>query len=318
MVAMTLSTLLVAGAVELFARGQQLYRTNERVAELQETARHALALLELDLRMAGYWGVSNRSERIVNSATPDMPLPPTLASAASGINACGPNWALNLSQHIGALDNRYTLPCAAYNRHPQNDSDVLIVRRASTPVGDPPSTPRLRIIANQGQGSIVIAPCNDFSNSACSRVSPPLPTLPGGSVHDLIVNAYYVSRDATAKNGLPSLRRKRLVGGTGGAGIQDEEIIAGVENLQVQLGTGNRTGDAPVEFRDPSQVDFDDPLHPVVAVRLWLLIRADTAEVGFVDNGVREFPPGRRINASGDSLRRLLVTTTVYLRNTRT
>jgi Tfp pilus assembly protein PilW len=314
MVALTLSALLVAGATQLFIEGQKAYRANERIAELQEVARHALALLELDLRMAGYWGLSHDSARIAGGAASHEPLPGALAQAASGINACGPNWAIHLSQHIGAADNQYALACAAFNRRPQPGSDVLIVRRASAPADTPPATPRLRIVANQGQGQLVIAPCSDARNSACTRL-PPLPTLPGAQVHDLVVNAYYISRDATGHSGVPSLRRKRLVGNASGAAIQDEEVIAGIEDLQVQLGVGSASG--AVYFANPNDVNADDALHPIVAVRFWLLVRSESAELGFIDGRVREFPSGRIVAAPNDAYRRLLVTTTVYLRNTR-
>ena len=162
----------------------------------------------------------------------------------------------------------------------------------------------------------MIAPCSDARNSACSR-PPPLPSIQGATVHDVIVNAYYVSRDATGRDGLPSLRRKRLVGHASGATIQDEEVIAGVEDLQVQVGTGDAEGTGPVLFADPSDALLGDPLRRVVAVRLWLLVRADSPEPGFVDDKRREFPPGRLAPAPRDAVRRLLVTTTVYLRNTR-
>jgi type IV pilus assembly protein PilW len=316
MVALTLSALLVAGATQLFVDGQKAYRANERAAELQEVARHALALLELDLRMAGYWGLSHDSARIAGSATPDDPLPGSLAQAAGGVSACGPNWAIHLSEHIGASDDQYALACTAFNRRPQPGSDVLIVRRASAPTDTPPATPRLRIVANAAQGHLVIAPCADARNSACTR-PPPVPTLPGAQVHDLVVNAYYISRDATGRRGLPSLRRKRLVGNATGAAIQDEEVIAGIENLQVQLGVGNASGAAPVHFASPSDVDTTDALHPVVAVRLWLLVRSESTEPGFSDGKAREFPTGRVVAAPNDAFRRLLVTTTLYLRNPR-
>lgn len=316
MVALTLSALLTAGAVQLFIDGQQAYRANERTAELQEIARHALALLELDLRMAGYWGLSHDAARLADTASPAEPLPGALLPAAAGISECGANWAIHLGQHIGASDNEYDLACPAYHRRPQAGSDVLIVRRASAPTGIPPATPRLRIVANGVQGQLVIAPCTDVRNSACSR-PPPLPSIPGARVHDLIVNAYYISRDATGRDGLPSLRRKRLVGHASGAAIQDEEVIAGVENLQVQIGTGDAGGAGPVRFADPGDVALGDPQRPVVAVRLWLLVRADSPEPGFVDGKRREFPPGRFVPAPRDEVRRLLVTTTVYLRNPR-
>jgi hypothetical protein len=128
------------------------------------------------------------------------------------------------------------------------------------------------------------------------------------------VHAYYVSRDATGRSGTPSLRRKRLQGGASGASIQDEEIIAGIENLQIELGVA--APGAGVVFTDPAAAILSG--QSVVAVRLWLLVRADSPEPGFIDREHREFPLGRIHAAPGDAYRRLLATTTVYLRNTRT
>lgn len=311
---MSISALLIAGSMELFIRSQQAYRTNERVAQLQETARHALALLELDLRMAGYWGSSNRVERIENRASPLDPVPGELTAAAAAINACGPNWVLDLAQYVAVSDNRYSLACAAYNRRPQPESDVLVVRHASNPVTGPPSTPRLRLVANHSQGRLVIAPCTEAGNPACVRAPPPLPGYGSAESYDLVVHAWYVSRDATGRPGYPSLRRKRLQGGASGASIQDEEIIAGIESLQVQLGTA--TAGAGVVFSAPDSLPAEAS-QAIVAVRLWLLVRAETPEIGFVDLQSREFPAGRWLPAPNDAFRRLLVSSTVYLRNRR-
>ena len=86
----------------------------------------------------------------------------------------------------------------------------------------------------------------------------------------------------------------------------------------MQLGVGNASGAAPVHFASPRDVDTADALHPVVAVRLWLLVRSESTEPGFSDGKAREFPTGRVVAAPNDSFRRLLVTTTIYLRNPRT
>ena len=58
---------------------------------------------------------------------------------------------------------------------------------------------------------------------------------PGARRHDVVVGVYYVSRDSTARPEWPSLRRKRLVGGTRPA-FQDEELVSGIADMQVQLG----------------------------------------------------------------------------------
>ena len=51
--------------------------------------------------------------------------------------------------------------------------------------------------------------------------------------HRLEVEVYYVSRDSTGARDVPSLRRKRLVGGTAGPRFEDEELAPGISRLQV-------------------------------------------------------------------------------------
>lgn len=263
----------------------------------------------MDLRHAGYWGKNSDASRIINRASPTEPLPAGFAGAATVIHQCGQNWVLDLDHPVEA-DNRYSLPCAAYNRRPQPDSDLLVLRRASNPVTQPPSSPRLRLAANHATGQLFIAPCAG-ADPACRPA--PVPALPpDAQVHDLLVHAYYVSRDSTGRTGTPSLRRKRLQGGASGASLQDEEIISGIENLQVELGIA--VPGAGIVFVDPASATSGEP---IAAIRLWLLARAATPEPGFIDDEPREFPPGQSRGPPGDGYRRFLATTTLYLRNIR-
>lgn len=308
MVAMTLSLLLIAGLLEVYARSGSVYRTSENIARLQDSARQALSILEIDIRMAGFWGLNPDVERITGAVEPGDDIPAALAGTGAAIDECGDNWAIHLRAAIRATDESYVLPCPAYNNRPQPASDVLVVRHASNAVVGNPTTPRLRIASNHREGLIHIAPC------ACA--------LPAGAqLHDLIAHAYYVSRDSTGRRGLPALRRKRLIGGATGGSMQDEEIMSGIESLQIQLGIQSRgTSGTPasgVVFRDPSAVDWSDPLMRVVAVRVWLLAVSDALEAGYVDAQPREFPPGRMVPAINDGARRLLVSTTIQLRNAR-
>ncbi|MEM9057989.1 MAG: PilW family protein, partial [Pseudomonadota bacterium] len=100
-----------------------------------------------------------------------------------------------------------------------------------------------------------------------------------------------------------------------------------VEDLQIQFGIDtdlrgqpgrhsvNRYINADNPLLDPADPAFN-PDNRVIAVRVWLLMRADTPELGFVDDrtyvyGDREFTP------EGDdaAFRRLLVSRTIFLRN---
>ncbi len=127
---------------------------------------------------------------------------------------------------------------------------------------------------------------------------------------------------------MPSLRVKTLVPG----GIhRDQEVIPGVENLQIQLGV-DTDGDLEIERYVDADHDIINPTTAgtipdaqVLAVRLWLLLRADAAEVGFTDNAQYTSPDPDVIVipcagagcAYPDNFRRLAIATHVTLRNNR-
>jgi type IV pilus assembly protein PilW len=143
--------------------------------------------------------------------------------------------------------------------------------------------------------------------------------FPAAQTHDLQIHAYYVSSQSSLGDDVPSLRRHALMAG---GILQDQEVIPGVEDLQVQYGmdtdndgTVERYVDADHDLLTVGAPGFI-PGARVMAVRLWLLLRAVQAEVGFVDDrqyayaDVAAFTPN-------DGLRRLLVTRTILLRNQR-
>jgi type IV pilus assembly protein PilW len=131
-----------------------------------------------------------------------------------------------------------------------------------------------------------------------------------GRVNDLIVNAYYVSADSDERAGLPSLRRKSLINGPA---FQDQEVIPGVEDMQIQLGidpTG--IGGTATQYVNPD--DAIPAETQIVSVRIWILVRADNPEVGFTDNRVYNY--GNRVNYTpADGFRRVLFSRTVQVRN---
>ncbi len=59
---MAIGTFLLAGAITVFGKTRDLYRTNDAAARLQETARYAMSTIEADLRMANYWGLMSRAD----------------------------------------------------------------------------------------------------------------------------------------------------------------------------------------------------------------------------------------------------------------
>jgi type IV pilus assembly protein PilW len=141
-------------------------------------------------------------------------------------------------------------------------------------------------------------------------------------IRDVVINAYYVSNDSNFSvnddGDLPSLRRLTLVRGQV---FQDQEIMPGIENLQVQLGI-DTNGDAAID----NWVNTNPANEPVLAVRLWLLVRSEANEsaLGFADTDTYIKPDNTMISPApsedGDAdypaeYRRIAVSQTVFLRN---
>jgi prepilin-type N-terminal cleavage/methylation domain-containing protein len=305
MVAMVIGLVLILGAVNIYAQGRQSFRTAETIARMQENARFALDLMGPDIRLADFWGRSSEAAFIT------VPAGITVTCGANNVTA----WALDLANGIEAIDDGYTLPCPAFTGA-QPDTDVLVVRHASGQA-TAPTAGRLQIQSGRVAAAL-------FNNGAIPGGGVPAPPL--SATHDMVVHAYYVDQQSALGANVPSLRRQTLVAGAsgGGAVIQDQEIIPGVENLQVQFGldtnddgTVERYVDSDAAIITPGAVGFD-PDARIMTVRLWMLVRAEQRENAHTDTGPYTPPDGDLANITpNDPFRRLPVTTTITLRNAR-
>ena len=211
-------------------------------------------------------------------------------------NVCGTNFAVDLSTNLQGDNNSYVLSptrqpgCdslidldtgAAWATTPVTTADTLTVRRASVFTNGPPTPGVLEL-------------CSTAHSDGCKAITAPAALPPVGWLSNLIVDTYYIDRNSMQQAGLPALRRKTLSAG-GVLQFADQEIIAGIEDMQVQFGidpTGN-TGIA-TRYVNPNAVPATAQ---IVAVRIWLLVRADTAEQSFTDDHIYEY--GDRLQATG-------------------
>jgi Tfp pilus assembly protein PilW len=315
MVALVLGLFLIFGAVTIYSKSRTTYRTTEAVARLQETARYAFDAIEPDVRMASYWGLASRPDYIINRATPDDADTPTdLSAADTEINACGVNWAINLQEYLAGVNGAdagttWPLDCAAFRDDWREGTDVLVVRRGGETQPETLTGGRLYLQTSRIQGAMFVASgtCTDPKNSDCipADYSPP-----ASETRELLATAYYISNQSTARDDVPSLRRKRLVNGS----ILDEEVVSGVEDLQVQFGI-DTNGDTNADtYVDPST----DPTTyggSIVSATIWLRVRSEDREIGFTDD--RSYTYADESVTPGGNFRRFVISKTIQLRNTR-
>jgi hypothetical protein len=263
-----------------------------------------MSFVETDLRMANYWGLNNRFDYIVNRA--GQPGAPT-DDWVDGI--CGAGWPINLDRFVQGFDGAKGLDCIASTL---GSSDVLVVRRvAESPEVDTLQAGTLYVQSSRLQGTLFVPDADCDADDASCIPSGYLP--PQSQSSALLVHGYYIANNA---DGVPSLRRVRLVTGPD---IEDEEVIPAVEDLQIELGVDNN-GDTTADYFVPPD---DVPVNAaVVAARVWLRVRSAEPDFTFLDDrtysysNVVDFKP----DGTGDAnrYRRMLVSKTIQLRNTRT
>lgn len=315
MVALAIGSLLMIGAVTVFVQSRATFRVADSVSRLQENARFVLDRLEPDIRMAGYLGLISRPDTIQGRAGSDDP-------EGLGPHACESNWAINLEAVVEGSNNGYPwgVGCDPFGGAAVADADTLVVRRVS----EDEVTGALDANALYVQSGRAVG--GEIFQGA------PAPTLPGVSeTHRLIVNGYYVSQTSTlstADNQVPSLRVKRLVSGAAGPVVVDEEVLPGVEDFQVQLGVDTdgvgASGRGSIDrYVEPGAAILTEgnaafiPEAQVLAVRIWVRLRALDPEMGYTDTTNYVYAD-QDVPAPNDMFRRIVVSKTIFLRNART
>jgi hypothetical protein len=182
--------------------------------------------------------------------------------------------------------------CKPYAPGAQLLADTVTIRRAATQTAGP-ERGRLQLYTSRAgpQAQLMF-----IDGRAPGRIDA------DHEVHDLLVRSYYVARRSVDGSDLPALRVKTLTTVAGVAAFTDTEVMPGVEDLQVQFGidTGDYDNDSRVDARGDADgdgladglghatryVNPDFPqlhLRQIVAVRLWVRMRAAEREAGLID-----------------------------------
>jgi type IV pilus assembly protein PilW len=306
--ALALGLFVIAAAVSLHAHASRAARVIDAHARMHETARIALAVIESDVRMAGFWGLAHAPENV--TVHPSFAFPARCGGAP---------WVTDIARLIDGTNNEYlgVSNCAASGGGAQPGSDVLIVRRASArPIAlgttSVPAAARDDVLLVSTREQAVL-----FVPNASGNVIPPgYPvTAPPGSappseLHSVRVNAYYVSVDSSAGDSVPALRRKILIGGPT---VSDEEIAPGVEDLQFRIGADVDDDGVLDGLFEPGEMPTD--ARPL-CVRVWLRVR-EIERSGTTAAAAGQSYADRTWPAAADGYHRMLVSRTIQIRNSR-
>lgn len=291
---------LMAGVAQLVATNSRNANATGTLARIEDTGRTAIQVLSADIRRAGYFGGN-----MMNSTNTDFDMVlGTLGDAPVAI-ACNPgtnDWARMIGQPIVGIDEDdnvlATYECLDHEVGGYERGDVLTVRygRAVAAAGAvsalTPNRPYLRTTPVVGK-LFLGADTGDVANQIDDLTA---------RVYELAAHTYYVALTDRECDGNPIPALFRTVVDDNGLPVS-EELLAGVENMQLRYLVGNQYFDA---------ADVPNWL-AVQAVETTVLARAECPEAGFRNN--REFILGDESFTPTDSFRRQLFSATTQLRN---
>jgi type IV pilus assembly protein PilW len=316
MVAMTLSLVLLAGALSILYSSRLTYTENERLARVQEAGRTTLELIMRDLRSAGFQGCSRPvdPDDFQNVLVNPNSVRWNFSAPVQGFNATVSAWAPTLGVAL--------VPAPALL------SDVLVVRTsrqgqpifrttgATSAIGTIPVSGGAPIAAGT---TMLISDCKFASAFVASAFAPGVisHTAVGGNpanTTDSLDNTFFI--DATV---VPIDTLIYYVGpGTNGpalyrqvGSLAPDLLIEGVQNLQVLYGE-DTNGDLLVDAYRGANVVAN--WANVISVSIAVLVSSETETGVEVDSRTYSLL-GTNVGPFNDRRQRSVFTTTVALRN---
>lgn len=329
MIALVIGSLLVLGLVEVFSASRTAYQTSEGMSRVQENARFAMDYLQRDIRMAGHYGCVNDQSHLQTAGAlqPHFGATP-LYALNFGVSIQGyeaPNTAPGDNLTLGAAWTPITgWPAEIAALNPRAGSDIIVLRYLSnqgapvTALGTAGSNETVTVATGRWGGLTSdgvtnptlfgIADCTNVDIFAGTGADPlvtvapaaaPAPATnfagrytPQPSGQTMLYRAeslvYYIGNGFS---GEPSLFRARF----NGANYVPEELVEGIENLQLLYGLDRVTN---LAVSPPS--GYIDVHNPANAGGAWT---ADTwRRVGLVQIGMLARSPDRAASTQAASI----------------
>lgn len=330
MVALTLSLVLMAGALSILYTSRLTYTENDRLARIQEAGRTAMELMLRDLRASGFQGCSRPMSPLdfVNGLNGGGTVLWNVGVPLAGYEAAGAGWTPAVEAEV------------APDPAPTAGSDILVIRttrqgqpvfRTNAPVTAPDAVISVDRPANatvpagtpmiisdcRGASAFVTTGIGDVSavTATISHVAGGIP----GNVSDSITRAFEIGAQVTPVETVIYYVAPSTSGNGPGLWQQvgngdPEMLIEGVENLQFLYGEDT---DGDLLVNNYVTADAVGNWANVVSLSLAILIRSEVETGPQADSRVYDLL-GEEVGPFNDRRQRSIFTTTVSLRNRAT
>ncbi len=355
MVSMLIALVVLAGVMQSFVASKKSFLQESEVAYIQENARFAVDLITRDIRQAGNWGCSgsgdianalsgNLNSLVKSSAVEGFEggvstLPSYLINADTNTDALIVRYGNTNNAQTVLLHNNVASPPSiiTVNPHTYTAGEIMILSDAScdqagifSANGIGANTVSHNADANNCarllSGTFECGNCTSTSSCTSGSVGDAIATgnaaqySAGSTLLPFVANAYFIDESSFDSN-LPALHRV-FINGTAGGVVQTstEELVSGVEDMQISYGVDNdivADGQANRYF-SADQISPNDIATAasgnigwdrVVSIRIQLVMRS--RNIVLPKNNITAY----LANTPSDKYLRQIVSTTVQLRN---
>lgn len=302
MIAMVLGLIVIAGVTSIFLAGQQSFRTNNALADVQDGSRIAFELMARDIRQAGLTGCNSSNGRVTNvlNSAPGNPGTPAWwadwNNAVHGYDSSSPNPDPALSGitgngvQVAGTDSLELLSAAGadYSIKTDNPGSNFFINDKTTDlqIGDiiiacSPDHAAIMQVTGYNSSNVTVGyntgssvkPGNcssnlGYPNTACTGNSPDYTFPPNSKIAKLTAVDWYIGTNP--ENGR-SLYRVALQNSGGTMGAATQEMIRNVRDMKV---TYLNPGIAAIgtTFEPASTITANNGWAGVTAVRVQLTL----------------------------------------------
>jgi len=317
MIAMTLGLLLLASLVYVYTNSAQSFRAQSALTLIQNNARYAFEIMGVDIRQTGFTGTSSVPTNVVGTPNPttlstliDLANPlvgyedtyPPNRNPSGCTSACYRANTDSLTVVRVDTENKYTVTA--------HDTAASTFTLASWPTSRPPAPGEVFVAADYTHAAVFQAgtataspnvsygvggsPGNSSTNLGTFHGSTPAAGTYVLALYRLSGASYYIG---TNPAGEPALYRDKLDHNTITLTSTAEELIEGVENMQITYGVDTDADSNVDVYQDAGSVAT---WGNVLSVRITLtLVSQQDVKVG----------------TTGDQLLRKTFTNTIAIRN---
>ncbi|MCP4320850.1 MAG: hypothetical protein GY787_03135 [Alteromonadales bacterium] len=292
-VSLFLALILVGVLFQVFLSSNIANKNINYLSEVQETGRFAVSIIGKDLHSSGYFGGNIDIGNITGSTGVNAVNTTTCPTTVT-------TWGRMVTQYIHGLnDTNSGYDCIVDDEYLRGD--ILTIRYTSPWLISTYDANEMYLRNTLFEGRLFQG--KDATSPANTNIS-----QLNQSVHQLVARSYFIGESADTCQGvaIPALFWKTLKDGK----PSSEELLSGVEHLQIEYGIDSNADGTPNQYKNASQVSN---WNNVKVVRVSILVRSECPD--FANSDDKDYTFGDIVYQPRDDFYRQLFTTSITFRN---